>query len=157
MMPAEQFGQQFSCWREKLCSTRDGKAYKGRKCCAKIDSRFKEAEAELYNLRPAEGLVNQVRSNYRYGLVADKTPFYGCAIYFDKTNRKAEPDDRIKGLVARANLFMADRYDIRLSPSQRQLFLAWNKQFPPTEKEQEWGRAVALIEGYPNPYIEGRA
>ncbi|WP_058506046.1 endonuclease [Legionella nautarum] len=156
MMPAEQFGQQFSCWREKKCS-KDGKPYKGRKCCAKIDARFKEAEAELYNLWPAEGLVNQVRSNYRYGLVTDKLPFYGCLIYFDKERRKAEPDDRIKGLVARANLFMADRYQIRLSASQRQLFLAWANQFPPTEWEREWGRAVAHIEGYPNPYIEAQA
>ncbi|WP_193786662.1 endonuclease, partial [Legionella drozanskii] len=133
-----------------------GKPYKGRKCCAKIDARFKEAEAELYNLWPAEGLVNQVRSNYRYGIVPDKIPFYGCLIYFDKEHRKAEPDDRIKGLVARANLFMADRYQIRLSSSQRQLFKAWNQQFPPTTWEREWGRAVASLEGYPNPYIEAQ-
>lgn len=152
MLPAEQFGQQFACWREPLCESK-GKTYKGRRCCTKMDERFKQAEAELYNLWPAEGLVNQVRSNYRYGEVSDKTLFYGCAVFIDKSARKAEPDDRIKGLVARANLFMADKYQIKLSPSQRQLLNAWNKRYPPDEWELAWALKVAAVEGYENPYI----
>ena len=131
-----------------------GKAYKGRRCCSKIDASFKKEEAELYNLWPAEGLINQARSNYRYGIVNNKINFGGCLIHIDRQERKAEPDDRIKGLVARANLFMADHYQVRLSPSQRQLFLSWHKQYPPDDWEKEWGREVAKIEGYTNPYIE---
>ena len=108
LFPAENIGRQFPCWREALCESK-GKPYKGRRCCAKMDARFKQAEAELYNLWPAEGIINQARSNYRYGEVTVKTGFYGCSITIDKKERKAEPDDRIKGLVARANLFMADK------------------------------------------------
>lgn len=155
MLPAEHFGQQFPCWREALCENK-GKLYKGRRCCAKIDARFKQAEAELYNLWPAEGLVNQARSNYRYGEVSDKTLFYGCSIAIDKKARKAEPDDAIKGLVARANLFMADRYSIKLSRSQRQLLDAWDRLYPPDDWEMAWAMKVAAIEGYENPYITQR-
>lgn len=88
-------------------------AYKGRKCCEKIDATFQRAEAELYNLWPAEGLVNQ----------------------------------------ARANLFMADTYGIELAKRQRQLFLSWDKRFPPDPWEIQWATKVAAIEGYTNPYI----
>ncbi len=103
---------------------------------------------------PAEGIVNQARSNYRYGIVAYPSTFFGCSIRIDKKNRVAEPDDQIKGLVARANLFMADKYHIKLSNAQRQLFLAWNKHVPPTEWEKQWALQVATIEGYSNPYIQ---
>lgn len=152
MSPMENVGRQFRCWREALCE-RQGKAYKGRKCCAKIDKQFRRAEAELYNLWPAEGLVNQARSNYRYGEVSEKRGFYGCVMQIDKKERKAEPDDRVKGLVARANLFMALHYGLKLSSSQRQLLEAWHKQFPPDDWEKEWALKIAAIEGYENPYI----
>jgi deoxyribonuclease-1 len=155
MMPAEQFGHQFPCWREPLCDNHN-KPYKGRKCCTKIDPQFRQAEAELYNLWPAVGLVNQARSNYRYGMVNSTAGFYGCKLQIDKKERKAEPSDTIKGLVARANLFMSAFYRVKLSPSQRKLLEAWDKQFPPDAWEKEWAQKIATIEGYENPYITQR-
>lgn len=155
MLPAENLGRQFPCWREPLCESK-GKPYKGRRCCSKIDARFKQAEAELYNLWPAEGIVNQARSNYRYGEVAGKTGIYGCMMHIDKAARKAEPSDNIKGLVARANLFMADKYKIRLSKPQRQLLEGWDKLYPPDEWERAWAMKIAAIEGYENAYITQR-
>jgi len=153
MMPAENFGRQFKCWRETLCRNK-GKPYKGRKCCEKIDNNFKQAEAELYNLWPAEGLVNQARSNYRYAELAGKADFFGCSFKVDRRLRQVEPDDRIKGLVARANLFMSDQYNIKLSPAQKQLFEVWSQRFPPDAWEKQWASQVADIEGYENRYIK---
>ena len=152
MMPAENFGRQFVCWREPVCS-HHGKPFKGRKCCEKSDPKFRQVEAELYNLWPAVGLVNQARSNYRYAVLDTISDFYGCDFKVDRYLRKVEPADRAKGIVARANLFMADKYNIELSASQRQLFIAWSKQFPPSTREKNWAAHVAEIEGYPNPYI----
>ncbi|WP_131783899.1 endonuclease [Legionella gresilensis] len=153
MMPAENFGNHFQCWREPICVKKNGKRYKGRKCCEKSDKLFRQAEAELYNLWPAVGLVNQARSNYRYSMLEKHTLFYGCPINIDKASRRVEPADFAKGIVARANLFMAYKYGIALSEAQRNLFIAWDKQFPPTKQEKWWAQAVAKIEGYTNPYI----
>lgn len=47
---------------------------------------------------------------------------------------------------------MANNYGIRLSNAQRQLFLVWNKRFPPSDWEKQWTASVAEIEGYDNPY-----
>lgn len=153
MLPVEHFGQRFRCWRENLCEDSKGNPYHGRKYCEKIDPQFRHIEAELYNLWPAVGLVNQARSNYRYGMIDKKTPFYGCAIGIDKQNRRAEPPDWAKGIVARAHLFLADFYKLSLSHSQRKLYLAWHRQFPPSDWEKKWATDVAGIEGYTNPYI----
>ncbi len=105
MVAAEHFGQQFECWRKPLCS-KNGTTYKGRACCQKIEPRFKEMEAELYNLWPEVGLVNQARSNYRFGIVGNASNYYGCGIKIDSTHRTVEPGDNAKGIVARAYLFI---------------------------------------------------
>ncbi|RUR17671.1 deoxyribonuclease [Legionella sp. km535] len=152
IMPAHQFGQHLECWRKPLCE-RNGKPYKGRACCKKISSQFRHMESELYNLWPAVGLVNGARSNYRISALASASDFYGCAIKLDKKEKKMEPSENSKGLVARAHLFFSERYNVRLSPAQKNLFLAWNKLHPPTAWEYQWAAQVALIEGYENEYI----
>ena len=77
MMPAENFGKHFTCWREKLCVNKKGRAYRGRKCCKKINPEFRKAEGELYNLWPAVGLINQLRSNYRYAALNNRQLTFG--------------------------------------------------------------------------------
>ena len=153
MMPAENFGRQLPCWREKICQRKNGTRYRGRLCCERIDHSFKQMESELYNLWPADGEVNRARSNYRFNEINPNTDFYGCSITIDKKLRHVEPSDQAKGIVARANLFMADHYHINLSKSQRKLFNRWNHEQPPTRVEVEWASKVASIEGYTNPYI----
>ncbi|MCL9685829.1 endonuclease [Legionella maioricensis] len=153
IMAAEHFGQKFECWRTALCEDSHGKLYKGRRCCEKIDERFRHIEAELYNLWPEIGVVNQARSNYRFNLVSGQTDYLGCAMKIDTTLRRAEPPDTAKGVVARAYLFMAEHYGISLSASQKQLFKVWNKTYPPSQWEHQWANQVAAIEGYSNHYI----
>ena len=150
---AEHFGKQFECWRVALCRDKNGKSYKGRKCCQKIDERYRYIESELYNLWPEVGLVNQARSNYRFGMVPQPKDYYGCSIAIDKKQRKAEPPDVAKGIIARAYLFMSSHYNLSMSKSQRQLFESWNRQYAPSPWELEWAEKIALIEGYDNPYI----
>jgi deoxyribonuclease-1 len=153
MMPVSTYIKHYRCGREKLCTKKNGKRYGGRKCCEKIDKAFQQAESELYNLWPAVGLVNGTRRDYSYAMLGGKQSFYGCAFKLDKQSRKVEPDSTAKGIVARASLFMSDKYRIRLSKSQRKMFEAWDKLNPPTKRELEWAKKVAAIEGYSNPYI----
>ncbi len=153
LVAAEHIGQQFACWRIPMCSDKNGKPYKGRRCCQKIDAQYQHAESELYNLWPEVGLVNQARSNYRFGVLPQQSRYYGCAMTIDKSSRRAEPPDYAKGIIARAYLFMAAHYQLSLSKSQRQLFEAWNRQYKPSIWEQQWAKQIALIEGYENYYI----
>ena len=92
-MAAQHFGQHFACWRERLCFKKNGKSYRGRKCCQRRNKEFRQAEAELYNLWPAVGLVNGARSNYRFSMLNHATLFYGCPITLDKSLCRVEPAD----------------------------------------------------------------
>jgi deoxyribonuclease-1 len=152
MMPAENFGRHFPCWRHALCH-KQSHYFRGRRCCTKIDASFRKAESELYNLWPAVGIINALRSNFRYAALTNHTHTYGCNFTINQLSRKVEPADSAKGIVARANLFMSDHYHIRLSREQRALFNRWNRQFPTTPWEKTWSNRIYQIEGYRNTYI----
>lgn len=153
MMPVSTYIKHYRCGREKLCSKKNGKRYGGRKCCEKIDKTFKQAESELYNLWPSVGLVNGSRRDYHYAMIGGNQSFYGCVFKLDKHLRRVEPDDRAKGIVARASLFMSQKYSIKLSKAQRRMFEIWDNKNPPSQYELKWAKKVAEIEGYQNPFI----
>ena len=154
IMPAQHFGKQFACWREKICTNnRTGAKYRGRKCCEHISSEFRHIESELYNLWPSVGSVNQARSNFHYHTLHNKRGFYGCDIAVDKGNNWVEPSELTKGIVARATLFMIQKYQIKIDESEQALLMAWNQTHPPTDWEIDWASQVADIEGYDNPFI----
>jgi len=149
---ADVIGHGLACWQNSICE-HHGKPYKGRKCCEQMDGKFRQIESELYNLWPAVGLVNIARSNYSYGVVNSTEKFYGCNFKINKASKEVEPANKAKGIVARATLFMSDKYHIPLSKNKQQLYLSWNKSFPPSKWEKEWALKVSTIEGYSNPYI----
>lgn len=152
ILATDMLGHNLSCWQNNICE-HHGKPYKGRKCCEKMDGRFRQMESELYNLWPAVGLVNIARSNYSYGVVNTNGKFYGCDFKINRMTHEVEPSDNAKGIVARATLFMSDKYGVTLNDAKRALYTQWHKQYPPSKWEKDWASQIALIEGYNNPYI----
>ena len=155
IMPAQTFGKTRPCWNRKLCVDQIGNSYKGRACCAKIDQIFQRMEADLHNLVPAIGSINQARGTLYFGEV--KEPFeyiMGCPIKINRKEKMVEPRDEIKGTVARAYLYMSEKYNVPLSLEQQKLYQAWHKGFAPLEWEIRWNRLVKVIQGNSNHYIE---
>ncbi|WP_144281576.1 endonuclease [Chryseobacterium echinoideorum] len=80
--------------------------------------------SDLFYVIPADARINQLRSNYPYGIVGS-TIYYtftnssrigNCAIPgVDYTGRVYEPIDEFKGDVARSLLYFAVRYEGKLS------------------------------------------
>ena len=66
-VPAENFGRAFEEWREghPQCVSK-GKSFKGRACAEKVNADYRYMQADMYNLFPAIGAVNAVRSNKQY-------------------------------------------------------------------------------------------
>lgn len=70
----------------------------------------------MHNLAPSVGEVNADRSNYRYGMLPQVPKQYGaCETKVDFKGRVAEPRDAVKGMVARVQFYMHDRYDLTMS------------------------------------------
>ena len=82
-MPANVFGKFFSEWRDghPKCVKKNGKRFKGRKYEEKMNKVYKRMQADMYNLYPAIGEVNERRSNYSMAIIkGEKRKFCICDV-----------------------------------------------------------------------------
>lgn len=143
VVPAWQFGNQRQCWQ-------DG----GRKNCAR-DPLYRQMESDMHNLQPAVGEVNGDRGNFMYSQWHGGERQYGrCEMKVDFKARMAEPPPRARGAIARTYFYMRDRYQLRLSRQQTQLFTAWDRQYPVTPWECKRDGRIAALQGNHNPYVQ---
>jgi deoxyribonuclease-1 len=140
VVPAENFGRQFPCWREghPECVDSKGKPFKGRNCCSKVNPTFRAMEGDLMNLVPAIGELNADRSNFRFGMISDGVKQHGaCDFYVDFKERKVQPRKEVRGDIARIYFYFEKTYGMKISDSQRKLFEAWDKEDPEDDWERE--------------------
>jgi deoxyribonuclease-1 len=123
VVPAENFGRTFVEWREgaKECVTSKGKSYKGRRCAEKVNTEYQYMQADMFNLYPAVGAVNALRSNYNFTMLpSENSDFGSCEMKID--NSKAEPPVRARGRIARTYMYMEQTYPrYNMSKAQRKL------------------------------------
>lgn len=145
ILPASSFGQARQCWQNG-----------GRENCNRTDPVFNAMEGDMHNLAPSVGEVNADRSNFRFGVIPGEPNQYGaCRFEVDSRQRVVEPRDEIKGQIARVFFYMHDRYNLRMSDSQQQLYMAWNKTYPVSGWELERDRRIAARMGHSNPFVTG--
>ena len=133
IVPASRFGKKFQSWTKGHlnCVKNNGKKYKGRKCSRKVDENFRLIEADMYNLQPTIGEVNQLRKNFKMSIISGEKRFFGkCDV--EIKNNKIEPPDNVRGDIARTYLYMSETYPsyINLSYIEQDLFNLWEKQDP---------------------------
>lgn len=155
-VPAENFGRAFVEWRDGSpeCVNKNGKPFKGRRCAEKVNMEYRHMQADMYNLFPAIGAVNAVRSNKQYSaLPGSESAFGSCPAKVD--GNRFEPPDRAKGQVARAALYMADSYPkYRLSRQQQQLFEAWDKMYSVDAWECTRAKRIEKLQGNENARVK---
>lgn len=125
VVPAQAFGQSFKEWRSghPKCVNKKGKPFKGRNCARKVAVPFRYMEADLYNLYPAIGEVNGLRSNYSMAMIpGEKRAFGSCDVEIE--GNKFEPRPDIRGDIARTYFYMDKAYPGRgiISRKNRKLF-----------------------------------
>jgi deoxyribonuclease-1 len=144
VVPAEAFGQSFVEWREgtPACKKRH---LKGRKC-AGTNPEFARMEGDLYNLWPEIGELNGLRSNFAMAELNGTGQFGGCKAKIQ--DRKFEPMDEAKGIVARVYQYMDLNYPGRgiISGKNIKLFEAWNKLHPVTDWECKRAQKIQSIQ-----------
>jgi len=153
IVPAENFGQQFACWRDGApeCVDSKGKTFKGRKCCEKASQEFRIMQADMHNLVPAIGELNGDRSNLRYDFEEARKGQYGeCRFEVDFDQDRVRIKKDIRGDVARTYLYMSDRYKMKLSSQEVNKFSAWNNEDPVDAWEIEKNERIKAIQGNGN-------
>jgi len=157
IVPAYAFGKSFKSWREghPLCKSKEGKSFKGRKCAQKTSELFNHIEADMYNLVPAIGETNRVRSNLDYGVLSAASKFRFGACAFKTDGYVVEPEEGIRGFIARTYKYMDYAYKGRgiISNKNLKLFDAWDKMHPPTRDEIIRAKRIANVQGNSNPFV----
>ena len=154
VVPASWIGVGRRCWSNKICRDASGKPFKGRKCCLAIDPAFRAAYQDLHNLWPTIGEVNEIRSNYRPGLIAGEARRLGrCDFEIDKKRRLIEPRPEIRGDIARISLYMEATHGIRLSNNQRRLLQGWHHSDPPDQNEVRRHQIIERLQGRRNAWV----
>jgi len=156
VVPAENFGRSFTAWREgdPQCITTKGKTYKGRRCAEKVVPEYRLMQADMYNLFPAIGAVNALRSNYTFTLLPHtQVDFGSCAMKID--NRKAEPPESARGRIARTYLYMDATYPrFSMSRKTRQLMESWDRMYPVAQWECDRASRIKDLQGNDNPIMD---
>lgn len=156
-VPAEAFGQSFREWREGHpdCVDNRGRSFKGRKCAEKVNMTFRYMQADMYNLYPAVGEVNGLRSNYSMSMIpGDRYQFGACKTKIE--DRKIEPRPEVRGDIARTYFYMNNAYPGHgiISGKNQKLFEAWDKMDPVDNWECERARRIAKIQGNVNMVVD---
>ena len=155
VVPAHAFGHTRRCWREKICTKKNGKTYKGRRCCSKTDPIFKAMEADLHNLVPAVGELNGDRGNRSFSMVQSEPRVYGkCDFEIDYDTDKVEPMPSIRGNIARTYFYFEKTYTLPISKKQRKLFNVWNNADPVDPWERSRNFMIKKIQGNGNPFVK---
>ena len=137
--------------------------------------------SDMYHIYPTDGKVNGMRSNYPYGDVGTTTYVsqiggkLGTSISPGYTAVVFEPVDEYKGDLARAQLYMAARYNNLIAswqvngnandvlagnayPAfddwQLNLLVKWHNQDPPSVKEINRNNAVFNVQANRNPFVD---
>lgn len=143
IMPASWLGNQLKCWQNG-----------GRKNCAK-DRVFAEREGDMHNLVPAIGEINAIRSNYRYAILDSSLPkFNSCDfVVSNKEPKSVQPAPYTRGFIARAFLYMSDKYKIHLSKQNQKMMEAWNEKYDVTPWECRRNSVIEEMQGNDNKFI----
>lgn len=158
VLPAEHFGHAFSEWRDgnKDCIDKKGKLFKGRKCAEKTNEEFRFMLCDMYNLYPAIGAVNAIRSNIAYDELENISSSFGsCPFKIGKN--LVEPPSYTRGSIARTYLYFDAEYPkYHMSDSTRKLMSAWDKLYPVNEWECERAKRIEKLQGNENTFVKSK-
>lgn len=120
--------------------------------------------SDLHHLMATFQHPNSMRGRLPFGEVPDGKVEYHNAYGAKMGAGMFEPPDSAKGRVARAMLYFFVRYGSEniMPPgvanhfwnSRIEMFLRWNRQFPPTEFERSRNGIVESYQGNRNPFVD---
>lgn len=125
--------------------------------CEALD--YKRAEADLHNLWPALGNINSSRGNLNFAEIPGegerKKKDLGCDDYERTSGSEAvvEPQDSVKGEIARSLFYMHTEYGLPLR-GMKKMLKKWNRQDQPDEMEHWRNDLIEELQGTRNPFID---
>lgn len=118
------------------CVTSSGNTYKGRKCAEKVSVLFNQIESDMYNLVPAIGALNAMRSDKPYGIIEGEVREFGETIDMEITSKMVEIMPSKRGNVARVMLYMNKKYGVQFPDHNNTVEML--KEWDLADPEDDW-------------------
>lgn len=153
IVPVSVIGQGRACWAkgDPECVSAEGKPYRGRKCCQKVDAEFRRIEADPYNIVPAIGALNADRQNFPYSEIPGEKREYGaCDFEVDRKRKIVEPAVLLRGFIGRTWLYMHRTYSVPVPVEDLKLYQAWANLYPPEQWELDRKKRISKATGQEN-------
>ncbi len=122
--------------------------------CQKESEEYRIMAADLHNLQPAEARFELERRGARFEELGPEIERDKCG--FKRSFGIMDPPNRIRGDIARAILYMHERYNLPLVGDLPQL-QRWNRLDPPDEAEKARNEMIRELQGNTNPFIDNPA
>jgi deoxyribonuclease-1 len=122
------------------------------------------AEADLHNLWPELGAINSSRGDKLFGEIPGRQRSLPRSVAdlncdYERTNGRnavVEPRDSVKGEIARTLrtlLYMHVEYELPLN-GMSPMLKRWNEADPPNRRERWRNKAIELLQGIRNRFID---
>lgn len=114
-------------------------------------------KADLHILFPTVSHINSIRGNFPFGEVVTpkQAPCAEAALgYSSEGEQVFEPDDVIKGDMARAIFYFSTRYKAKVDKNQEDTLRRWHQMDPPDQREIDLNQKIIEIQNNSNPFIE---
>lgn len=123
--------------------------------CRHHSERFNQIESDMHNMYPARRELNKMRGAFPFREIPGEAwAVAGCDFEVDYRARAVEPRPAVRGDIARAMLYMADRYGLEIYERQRRMLLDWHRDDPPDDLERRRNRLIGEVQGNRNPWID---
>lgn len=114
---------------------------------------FQRMSSDLHNLYPAEKRVQMDRRNRLFDKVQNTDPLPEASCAYKMFGGQMEPNNEIKGEVARAILYMHAEYGLKV-PGPVNMFIDWSNIDPPGKEEKVRNDLIEKIQGNRNTLID---
>ena len=139
-------------------------------------SKNKVTKSDMHNIFVCDSLLNQHRSNFRFGDYSDYNGNLKQLIFLDESGNEIDtppkdldlfcakdtqklvfiPTAISRGIISRSLAYMYLRYDLKLEKviTDKKLIQKWNQQFPPSSSEKIRNFWVHYFQGNRNIFID---
>lgn len=117
------------------------------------DPEYQRMASDLHNIYPAEKRVQLDRRNIQFDRVTTSDPLPEPSCVYKIFGGQMEPENEIKGEVARAILYMHAEYKLPV-PGPINMFIDWHYADAPSEHEKTRNNVIEKIQGTRNRFID---
>lgn len=114
--------------------------------------RIKQIGMDAHALFPLSGIIAELWSGRYYSIIPGEARMYGsCDLEVE--GPRIEPGARIRGDLARAVLYMSQKYGFELTSAEKSTFDLWHSQDPPDQFEIRRNERIQRQQGDFNTWI----